>query len=175
MSILTEELGRDTSGPWIDTIYELSCREFNQKFALPAGVDVSKLGTSVTAAGSLVISAPQLQDSSLAAAAEGFDIAEKGDVDIKSSSEAKKTTSEGAFEVEGGSGMTKSMSDSQKKEQQKVTRRETEDGWEEEIVEEYEESFSSSSSTTVVTSTQPGMQGQEIKVLSTFNYFSEHL
>ena len=34
-------------------------RQFNQKFALPAGIDVSKLSTEVTSSGTLVILNPQ--------------------------------------------------------------------------------------------------------------------
>ena len=110
-------------------------RTFNQKFALPSGIDVSKLSTEVTSEGGLIISAPQMEDESTVALLEGFQISQKGDVDIQSSSEAKKTTSEAAFEVEGGHGHTKSVQDSQKKSQQSVTKRETEDGYEEEIIE----------------------------------------
>merc|ERR1712106_243766 len=110
-----------------------SIRQFNQKFALPSGIDVSRLATEVTSAGSLVIYAPQVEDSSLAV---GLPFSQRGDVDVKSSSDAKKTTSEAAFEIEGGSGTTKKIEDSKKKNQQFVTKRETENGWEEEIVEE---------------------------------------
>ena len=74
-----------------------SIRQFNQKFALPSGIDISKLATQVTSVGSLVIFAPQIEDTTMAV---GIDIAKKGDVDVKSSSEAKKTTSEAAFEIE---------------------------------------------------------------------------
>ena len=128
-----------------------SVRQFNQKFAVPPGLDVSQLATAVTAEGMLVISAPQLEDTTAAGIIEGFEISQKGDVDIQSSSEAKKTTSEAAFEVEGGHGQTKKVEDSQKKSQQSVTKRETEDGFEEEIIEEYEEFTSSSSTTTMMT------------------------
>merc|ERR1712106_1230766 len=110
-----------------------SIRQFNQKFALPSGIDVSRLATEVTSADSLVIYAPQVEDSS---SAVGLAFSQQGDVDVKSSSEAKKTTSEAAFEIEGGSGTTKKIEDSKKKNQQFVTKRETENGWEEEIVEE---------------------------------------
>ena len=115
-----------------------SVRQFNQKFAVPQGVDVSQLASDVTSEGKLIISAPQIQDDSdnTVAMFEGFEISQKGDVDMKSSSEAKKTTSEAAFEVEGGHGHTKKVEDSQKKSQQSVTKRETEDGFEEEIIEE---------------------------------------
>jgi len=130
-----------------------SIRQFNQKFALPAGIDISKLATEVTSAGSLVIFAPQLKGSAVEL---GLEIAEKGDVDIKSSSEARKTTSEAAFEVEGGSGTTKRVDDTKKKNQQSVTKRETEDGWEEEIVEQFEEVTSSSTSTTMMTTSSGG-------------------
>ena len=130
-----------------------SVRQFNQKFALPSGLDVSALTTAVTAEGMLVISAPQLEDQTAVGIIEGFEISQKGDVDIQSSSEAKKTTSEAAFEVEGGHGHTKSVEDHQKKSQQSVTKRQTEDGFEEEIFEEFEEFTSSSSSTTVMTTT----------------------
>ena len=116
-----------------------SVRQFNQKFALPSGLDVSALTTAVTAEGMLVISAPQLEDQTAVGIIEGFEISQKGDVDIQSSSEAKKTTSEAAFEVEGGHGHTKSVEDHQKKSQQSVTKRQTEDGFEEEIFEEFEE------------------------------------
>merc|ERR1711892_671055 len=126
-----------------------SIRQFNQKFVLPSGIDVSRLATEVTSGGRLVIYAPQMQEGVVAV---GVDIAQKGDVDVKTSSEAKKTTSEAAFEIEGGSGTTKKVEDSKKKNQQSVTKRETEDGWEEEIVEEYEESMTSSSSTTMMSS-----------------------
>merc|ERR1711892_1478922 len=126
-----------------------SIRQFNQKFALPSGIDASRLATEVTSAGSLVIYAPQVEDSSVAV---GLAFSQQGDVDVKSSSEAKKTTSEAAFEIEGGSGTTKKVEDSKKKNQQSVTKRETEDGWEEEIVEEYEELMTSSSSTTMMSS-----------------------
>merc|ERR1711892_994043 len=126
-----------------------SIRQFNQKFALPSGIDASRLATEVTSAGSLVIYAPQVEDSSVAV---GLAFSQQGDVDVKTSSEAKKTTSEAAFEIEGGSGTTKKVEDSKKKNQQSVTKRETEDGWEEEIVEEYEESMTSSSSTTMMSS-----------------------
>ena len=128
-----------------------SVRQFNQKFALPPGLDVAQLTTAVTVEGQLVISAPQLEDNTAAGIIEGFEISQKGDVDIQSSSEAKKTTSEAAFEVEGGHGQTKKVEDSQKKSQQSVTKRETEDGFEEEIFEEYEEFTSSSSTTTMMT------------------------
>merc|ERR1711892_332914 len=130
-----------------------SIRQFNQKFALPSGIDVSRLATEVTSAGSLVIYAPQVEDSSVAV---GLAFSQQGDVDVKSSSEAKKTTSEAAFETEGGSGTTKKVEDSKKKNQQSVTKRETEDGWEEEIVEEFQEFSSSSSSTTMMTSSSGG-------------------
>merc|ERR1712013_300783 len=130
-----------------------SIRQFNQKFALPSGIDISKLATEVTSAGSLVIFAPQMEDTTVAV---GIEFAQKGDVDVKSSSEARKTTSEAAFEIEGGSGTTKQVQDSQKKSQQSVTKRETEDGWEEEIVEEFQEFTSSSSSTTMMTSSGGG-------------------
>merc|ERR1711892_359063 len=130
-----------------------SIRQFNQKFALPSGIDVSRLATEVTSAGSLVIYAPPVENSSVAV---GLAFSQQGDVDVKSSSDAKKTTSEAAFEIEGGSGTTKKVEDSKKKNQQSVTKRETEDGWEEEIVEEFEEFSSSSSSTTMMTSSGGG-------------------
>merc|ERR1711892_377110 len=130
-----------------------SIRQFNQKFALPSGIDVSRLSTEVTSDGSLVIYAPQVEDSSLAV---GLAFSQQGDVDVKSSSDAKKTTSEAAFEIEGGSGTTKKVEDSKKKNQQSVTKRETEDGWEKEIVEEFQEFSSSSSSTTMMTSSGGG-------------------
>ena len=136
-----------------------SVRQFNQKFALPSGIDVSKLSTDVNSEGTLIISAPQLEDNSTVALIEGFDISKTGDVDIQASSEARKTTSEAAFEVEGGHGHTKKVEDSQKKSQQSVTRRETEDGYEEEIIEEYEEVMTSSSSTTMMT-TSGGAPGE---------------
>ena len=60
-------------------------RTFNQKFALPSGIDVSKLSTEVTSEGGLVISAPQMEDESTVALLEGFQISQKGDVDIQKS------------------------------------------------------------------------------------------
>merc|ERR1712083_19195 len=78
-----------------------SVRQFNQRFPLPSGIDVSKLSTEVTGGGQLVISAPQLKDDS------SLTISQGGDVDMQSSSENRKTTSEAAFEVEGGTGKTK--------------------------------------------------------------------
>ena len=47
-----------------------SVRQFNQKFALPTGIDVSKLSTDVTSEGTLIISAPQLQDDTTGAIIE---------------------------------------------------------------------------------------------------------
>ena len=141
-----------------------SVRQFNQKFAIPTGLDVSALTTEMTSEGMLVISAPQLEDQTAVGIIEGFEISQKGDVDIKSSSEATKTTSEAAFEVEGGHGQTKKVEDSQKKSQQSVTKRQTEDGFEEEIFEEVME-FSSSSSTTTMMTTMGGSGDMKIPMM----------
>jgi len=51
----------------------------------------------VTAGGRLIISALQQKD-------QAMQFAEKGDVDIATSSQARKVTSEASFEIEGGSG-----------------------------------------------------------------------
>ena len=130
-----------------------SIRQFNQKFALPSGIDVSRLATEVTKGGNLVIYAPQIEDATISV---GIDIPQHGDVDVKSSSKSMKTTSEAAFEVDGGSGTKKKVEDTKKINQQTVTKRETEDGWEEEIIEEYEEVTTSSSSSTVMSSSAGG-------------------
>ena len=72
----------------------------------------------MTKSGRLVISAPQLK-----AATPGFTLAEmglsqKGDVDMTSASESKKTISEAAFDVEGGGkGTSKKVEDTKKKSQ----------------------------------------------------------
>ncbi len=123
----------------------VSVRQFNQRFPVPQGIDISQMGTEVTMAGRLIISAPQLKN-------QEMEIVEKGEFESTSSAEAKKITSEAAFEVEGGKGSTKTVEDSKKKQEQKLTRRETEDGWEEEIIEEYEEEVTTTSSTTTVVS-----------------------
>ena len=141
-----------------------SVRQFNQKFEIPTGLDVSALTTEMTSEGMLVISAPQLEDQTAVGIIEGFEISQTGDVDIKSSSEATKTTSEAAFEVEGGHGQTKKVEDSQKKSQQSVTKRQTEDGFEEEIFEEVME-FSSSSSTTTMMTTMGGSGDMKIPMM----------
>ena len=113
---------------------------------------MAALSTEVTAAGRLIISAPQLQEKSV-------QLAEKGDVDIASSAQARKVTSEASFEIEGGMGTTKKQEDTKTKSEQKVTKRETDDGWEEEIIEEYEEEVTTSSSTTTMTSSSSGGGG----------------
>ena len=121
-----------------------SFREFNEKFAIPPGVDVSKLASEITGDGVLVITGPQLGD---IVTEEGH----KGDTDVSSSSEAKKTSSESHFEVDGGRGTTRKNEASNKTRRESVTKRVTDDGWEEEIYEEYEEEEVKTKSTTVIT------------------------
>jgi hypothetical protein len=132
-------------------------RQFNQRFPLPQGLDVAALATEVRAGGRLVITAPQIKE-------QAVQLAERGDVDIASSSEARKITSEASFEIEGGMGTTKKLEDSKKKSEQKVTKRETEDGWEEEIIEEYEEEVTTSSTTTTMSSSSGGAGGIGMKI-----------
>merc|ERR1719167_1188517 len=80
-------------------------------------------------------------------------LSKEGEVDMSATSETGKTQSEAAFEVEGGSGTTKSQQESQKKGQASTTKRVTEDGWEEEVYEEYEEECTTTSTTTTISST----------------------
>jgi len=121
-----------------------SFREFNEKFAIPNGVDVTKLSSEITGDGILIITGPQVEDIIT-------DESHKGDTDVSSSSEGKKTSSESHFEVEGGRGTTRKNEASNKTRRESVTKRVTEDGWEEEIYEEYEEEEVNTKSTTVIT------------------------
>ena len=94
----------------------------------------------------------------------------RGDTDTKSSSEAKKTSTESSFVTDGGVGTTRknevsvdkseqrppflqltNHKASNKKRSESVTKRVTEDGWEEEVYEEYEEEEVRVKSTTLVT------------------------
>ena len=130
-------------------------REFNEKFAIPSGVDVSKLSSEITGDGVLIITGPQVEDIVK-------DEDHKGDTDVSSSSEAKKVSSESHFEVEGGRGTTKRNEASNKTRRESVTKRVTEDGWEEEIYEEYEEEEVKKKSTTLVTAS--GAEGVRVPV-----------
>ena len=138
----------------------ISVRQFNQRFALPDGIDVGKLATNVTKEGKLVISAPQAKDELVAKAGQ-----EGTEVESSSSAQSKKVTSEAAFEVEGGHGATKSVEDMKKKQEQTTTKRETEDGYEEEIIEEYEEEVTVSTTTTTVVSGSGAGAGQAIPMV----------
>ena len=130
-------------------------REFNEKFAIPSGVDVSKLSSEITGDGVLIISGPQVE-------AIVKDEDHKGDTDVSSSSEAKKVSSESHFEVEGGRGTTKKNEASNKTRRESVTKRVTEDGWEEEIYEEYEEEEVKRKTTTLITAN--GDEGVQVPV-----------
>merc|ERR1719245_2692752 len=130
-------------------------REFNEKFVIPSGVDVTKLSSEITGDGVLIISGPQVEDIVK-------DEDHKGDTDVSSSSEAKKVSSESHFEVEGGRGTTKRNEASNKTRRESVTKRVTEDGWEEEIYEEYEEEEVKKKSTTLVTAS--GAEGVKVPV-----------
>ena len=130
-------------------------REFNEKFVIPSGVDVTKLSSEITGDGVLIISGPQVEDIVK-------DEDHKGDTDVSSSSEAKKTSSESHFEVEGGRGTTKKNQASNKTRRESVTKRVTEDGWEEEIYEEYEEEEVNTKSTTLITAS--GTDGVQVPV-----------
>ena len=130
-------------------------REFNEKFAIPSGVDVSKLSSEITGDGVLIISGPQVEDIVK-------DEDHKGDTDVSSSSEAKKVSSESHFEVEGGRGTTKKNEASNKTRRDTVTKRVTEDGWEEEIYEEYEEEEVKTKTTTLITAS--GTEGVQVPV-----------
>ena len=130
-------------------------REFNEKFVIPSGVDVTKLSSEITGDGILIISGPQVEDIVK-------DEDHKGDTDVSSSSEAKKTSSESHFEVEGGRGTTKKNQASNKCRRESVTKRVTEDGWEEEIYEEYEEEEVNTKSTTLITAS--GSEGVKVPV-----------
>ena len=127
-----------------------SVRQINQKFVLPPGVDVSRLATEVTAEGGLIISAPQIEDGAVTLGELG--LAQQGEVDMTGSSEAKKTVSEAAFEVEGGQGTTRKVEDTKKKAQASTTKRVTDDGWEEEVMEESSQEVTMSSSSTSMSS-----------------------
>ena len=121
-----------------------SVREFQEKFRIPEGVDVTRLSSEISGDGDLIITGPQsgdiVTDESL-----------RGDTDTKSSSEAKKTTTESNFVTDGGVGTTRKNEASNKTRKESVTKRVTEDGWEEEIYEEYEEEEVKTKSTTLVT------------------------
>ena len=92
----------------------------------------------------------------------------RGDTDSKSSSEAKKTSTESSFVTDGGVGTTRknevSVDQSEasiliidqhkassKTRSESVSRRVTDDGWEEEVYEEWEEEEVKVKSTTIVT------------------------
>jgi len=134
-----------------------SFREFNEKFAIPRGVDVTKLSSEITGDGILVISGPQIEDM---VTVEDH----QGDTDVTSSSEAKKTSSESHFEVEGGKGTTRKNEASNKTRRESVTKRVTDDGWEEEIYEEYEEEEVKTKSTTVISADNGNIDGVKIPV-----------
>ena len=79
----------------------------------------------------MVISAPQLKDTTSGSVLAEMGLSHQGDVDMTSASESKKTISEAAFDVEGGGkGTSKKVEDTKKKSQASTTKRVTEDGWE---------------------------------------------
>jgi len=128
-----------------------SFREFNEKFAIPQGVDVTQLSSEISGDGTLVIYGPQVED-----AATDSSVSKKGDVDVTSSSEEKKTSSESSFDVEGGTGTTKRNEASNKSRKESTTKRVTDDGWEEEIYEEYEEEEVKTKTTTLIAASGAG-------------------
>ena len=161
-------------------------REFQEKFRIPEGVDVTKLSSEISGDGVLIITGQKreylicyqrkviIMINNIISGPQSGDLVtdegHKGDTDSKSSSEAKKTSTESNFVTEGGVGTTRknevsvelthdgptdvqyfTHKASNKTRSESVTRRVTEDGWEEEVYEEYEEEEVRVKSTTLVT------------------------
>ena len=140
-------LPKDIDVSKLSTEVSLCCvREANQPFHPDAQLRVRhnmRIHANilqVTKSGRLVISAPQLKDTTSGTTLAEMGLSQQGDVDMTSASESKKTISEAAFDVEGGGkGTSKKVEDTKKKSQASTTKRVTEDGWEEEVTEEFEE------------------------------------